>query len=41
MENQDSTLQLSVFQGIQKDDAEKYLLTCEAIWSVKRVTDDA
>jgi hypothetical protein len=41
MENQDSTLRFLVFHGMGKDDAEKHWFTCEAIWSVKRVTDDA
>jgi hypothetical protein len=40
MENQDSTLRFPMFHGMGKDDAEKHWFTCEAIWSVKRVTDD-
>jgi hypothetical protein len=41
MENQDSTLRLPVFHGTCRDDAEKHWFTCEAIWSVKRITDEA
>jgi hypothetical protein len=41
MENQDSTLRFPMFHGMGKDDAEKHWFTCEAIWSVKRVIDDA
>jgi hypothetical protein len=41
MENQDTTLRLHVFHGMGKDDVEKHWFTCEAIWSVKRITDEA
>jgi hypothetical protein len=40
MVNQDSTLRFPMFHGMGKDDAEQHWFTCEAIWSVKRVTDD-
>jgi hypothetical protein len=30
-----------MFHGMGKDDAEKHWFTCEAIWSVKRITDEA
>jgi hypothetical protein len=41
MGNQDSTLRLPVFHGMGRDDVEQHWFTCEAIWSLKRVTDDA
>jgi hypothetical protein len=41
MVNQDSTLRLPTFHGMGRDDAEQHWFTCEAIWSVKRVTDEA
>jgi hypothetical protein len=41
MENQDSTLRLPMFHGMGKDDVEQHWFTCEAIWSVKRITDEA
>jgi hypothetical protein len=41
MENQDSTLRLPMFHGMGRDDAEKHWFTCEVIWSVKRITDEA
>jgi hypothetical protein len=30
-----------MFHGMGKDDAEQHWFTCEAIWSVKRITDEA
>jgi hypothetical protein len=30
-----------VFHGTDKDDVEQHWFTCEAIWSVKRITDEA
>jgi hypothetical protein len=30
-----------MFHGTGKDNAEQHWFTCEAIWSVKRITDDA
>jgi hypothetical protein len=41
MVNQDSTLRLPVFHGMGRDDAEQHWFTCEVIWSVKRITDEA
>jgi hypothetical protein len=41
MANQDSTLRFPMFHGMGKDDVEQHWFTCEAIWSVKRVTDEA
>jgi hypothetical protein len=41
MENQDTTLRLPMFHGMGRDDAEQHWFTCEAIWSVKRITDEA
>jgi hypothetical protein len=41
MVNQDTTLRLPMFHGMGKDDAEKHWFMCEAIWSVKRITDEA
>jgi hypothetical protein len=41
MVNQDSTLRLPMFHGMGRDDAEKHWFTCEVIWSVKRITDEA
>jgi len=41
MVNRDSTLRLPVFHGTDKDDVEQYWFTCEAIWSVKRITNEA
>jgi hypothetical protein len=40
MENQDTTLRLSVIHGMEKCDAEQHWFTCEAIWSVKRIHDE-
>jgi hypothetical protein len=41
MTNQDSTLELSAFHGTGRDDAKQCWFTCEAIWFVKRVTNEA
>jgi hypothetical protein len=41
MVNQDSTLRLLVFHGMGRDEAEKHWFTCEEIWSMKRITDEA
>jgi hypothetical protein len=41
MANQDSTLRLPTFHGMGRDDVEQHWFMCEAIWSVKRVTDEA
>jgi hypothetical protein len=41
MVNQDSTLRLPMFHGMGRDDAEQHWFTCEAIWSVKRIMDEA
>jgi len=39
--NWDSTLRLLAFHGMRRDDAEQHWFTCEAIWSMKRVTYEA
>jgi hypothetical protein len=39
--NQDSTLRLPVFHGTGRDDEEQHWFTCEAIWSMKRITKEA
>jgi hypothetical protein len=41
MVNQDLTLRLPTFHGMGRDDAKQNWFTCEAIWSVKRVMDEA
>ena len=41
MANQDSTLRLPMFHGARRDDVEQLRFTCEAIWSMKRVTYEA
>jgi hypothetical protein len=41
MRNQYTKLRIHVFHGMGKDDVEKHWFTCEAIWSVKRITDEA
>jgi hypothetical protein len=41
MVNQDSTLRLPMFHEMGKDDVEQHWFMCEAIWSVKRITDEA
>jgi hypothetical protein len=41
MVNRDSTMKLPMFHGTDKNDVEQYWFTCEAIWSVKRIIDEA
>jgi hypothetical protein len=41
MENHDNTLRLPVFHGMSRDDVEHNWFTCEAIWSMKRITNKA
>jgi hypothetical protein len=41
MVNQDSTLSLPMFHGMGKYDAEQHWFMCEAIWSVKQITEKA
>jgi hypothetical protein len=41
MANQDSTLKLPAFHGMGRDDVEQHWFICEAIWSMKRVIDEA
>jgi hypothetical protein len=41
MVNQDNTLRLPVFHIMIKDDAEHHWFTYEAIWSVKRIANEA
>jgi hypothetical protein len=41
MANQDSTLRLPVFHITGKDDVEQHWVMCEAIWFVKRITNEA
>jgi hypothetical protein len=41
MANHDSTLRILAFHGTRRDDAEKHWFMCEAIWSMKRVTNKA
>jgi hypothetical protein len=41
MVNQDSTLRLPTFHGMGRDNEKQHWFTCEAIWSVKRVRDEA
>jgi hypothetical protein len=33
-------VKLHVFHGMGKDDEEKHWFTCEATWSMKRITND-
>jgi hypothetical protein len=40
MVNQDSTLRLHVFNAIGRDNVEQHWFTCEAIWSMKRITNE-
>ena len=41
METRDNTLRFPVFHGTGRDDAKKHWFTCEAIWSMKRIADEA
>jgi hypothetical protein len=41
MVNQDTTPRLPVFHETSKDDAQQHWFTCEAIWSVKWITNEA
>jgi hypothetical protein len=41
MVNQGTTLRLPISHGMGKDDAEQHWFTCEAICSLKRITDEA
>jgi hypothetical protein len=41
MANQDSTLKLVAFYVMGRDDAKQHWFTCEAIWSIKIVTNKA
>jgi hypothetical protein len=40
MENQNTTPRLPMFHGMGRDNVEQNWFTCEAIWFVKRVTDE-
>jgi hypothetical protein len=40
MENHNSTLRFPAFHGTGKDNADQQWFTYEAIWSIKRVTND-
>jgi hypothetical protein len=41
MVNHDSTLRLPMFHGTGKDDVDQHWFTCEVIWYVKRIRDEA
>jgi len=40
MENEDTTLRLPMFHGMDKDNVDQHWFTCKAIWYVKRITDE-
>jgi hypothetical protein len=41
MENQYTIMRLHVFHGMTKEDVEKHWFTCEYIWYVKRIIEEA
>jgi len=41
MTNRESTLRLPTFHGMGRDDIEQHWFTCEDIWFVKKVMDEA
>jgi hypothetical protein len=41
MVNQDTTLRLPMFHGTSKDDAKQHWFTCEDLWFLKRIIDEA
>jgi hypothetical protein len=41
MENKDNTLRLPMLHRMGKDDVDQHWFKCEAIWSMKRIIDEA